>query len=107
MERQNREVKVTVLPPTVVMAADPRGKAATWTLMPAPPGVCSQCAKDHEPELPHDWQTLHWQYAFYAEYGRWPVIDDAFTHCTSEVHEAWRVLLLDHGVQITPRAEEP
>lgn len=83
----------TVFPPTVKQAGDPR-KDATWTLLPARPGVCSQCAVDHEPEEPHNRDSLHYQYTFYAEHDRWPTWDDAMAHCTSEVQQMWRDALL-------------
>lgn len=92
----------TTLPGTVVALGDPR-RDANWSLLPPPAGVCSMCAKDHDPELPHDWQSLYWQYGFYAEYSRWPDVDDAFAHCDDEMHEAWREALAEHGVTLTPR----
>jgi len=84
-------------PPTVKRLGDPR-KEATWTMMPPPPGVCSQCARDHEPDQPHDAQSLHYQYAFYAEHDRWPTWEDAMAHCVPEMKEQWRQALREHGV---------
>jgi hypothetical protein len=94
------EPQVVEFPPTVKQAGDPRGKQATWTLMPAPPGVCSQCARDHEPELPHDQQSLHWQYTFYAEHDRWPTWADAMAHCDEETQRLWTAALREHGVEL-------
>lgn len=94
------EPEVTVFPPTVKQLGDPRGQQATWTLMPTAPGVCSQCAVDHEPEIPHNQQSLHYQYAFYAEHGRWPTWNDAMAHCTPELQEMWREALRERGVDL-------
>lgn len=54
-----------------------------------PEGVCPACATDHEPELPHNLQSLTYQYKFYDEHGRWPTWDDAMSHCTDEVKTLW------------------
>jgi len=96
-------VEIHEFPPTIKQAGDPRGQDATWALMPPPPDVCSQCARDHEPDMPHNQQSLHYQYAFYAEHDRWPTWDDAMAHCTPEVQALWRKALREHGVEI----EEP
>lgn len=85
-------------PPTVKQLGDPRGKTATWTLMPPAEVVCSQCAVAHRPELPHNQQSLHYQYAFYAEHDRWPTWGDAMAHCAPEVQQAWRNALIERGV---------
>ena len=78
---------------------DPRDpETKKWTMLPPPPGVCSQCAVDHDPALPHDQQSLHYQYAFYAEHERWPNWGDAVAHCTPEIQAAWTSALRDRGV---------
>jgi hypothetical protein len=89
-----------ILPPTVKQFGDPR-KDATWQLLPAEPGVCWQCARDHEPELPHDAQSLHYKYTFYAEHDRWPTWEDAMAHCAADVQEAWCNALREHGVDLS------
>lgn len=95
--------EVTVIPDAVHALGDPRRPTQGWALLPPSPDVCSMCAKDHEPELPHDWQTIYWQYAFRAEYDRWPTIDDAFSHCDDEMQEIWRQALLEHGIELKSR----
>lgn len=89
--------RFVVKPPTVKQTGDPR-KDATWSLLPASPGVCSQCARDHHPDQPHDAQSLRYHYAFYAEHGRWPNWGDALAHCTEGVQQAWRDALREKGV---------
>lgn len=92
-----------VKPATVRRAGDPRDTTSTWTLMPPPAGKCSQCAVAHEPEQPHDAQSPYYQYAFYAEHGRWPTWADALAHCSDEVYDRWRFALADHNVFVPER----
>ena len=93
---------VTTLPPTIKAAGDPRPKEATWTLMPIDTrnGGCSQCGIVHEPDQPHDNQSLPYQYSFYAEHDRWPTWADAMAHCTPEVQEQWTTALRSRGVEV-------
>lgn len=84
-------------PPTVKQLGDPR-KDATWTLMPPAPDVCQQCAVDHDPDVPHNAQSMYYQYAFYSEHGRWPTWRDAMAHCSEGVQKAWAAALAAHGV---------
>src|SRR3954469_20279531 len=81
---------------------DPRSTQPAWTLLPAPEGTCSQCARDHDPAQPHDQQALYYQYAFYAEHGRWPTWEDAMAHCDDDTYEFWREQLSMHGVEVAP-----
>lgn len=91
--------EVKIFPPTVKEYGDPR-KDATWNLMPPPPGTCSQCARTHEPDAPHDAWSLHYQYSFYAEYERWPTWIDAMAHCDQATQDRWLEGLRAHGVVI-------
>lgn len=60
------------------------------TLLPPRPGVCQACARDHDPEQPHDAQALYYQYWFYKQSGgRWPTWVDAVAHCEPDVQAAW------------------
>lgn len=83
--------EVTRLPPTLAAIDDPRAKDATWTLLGVDTrsGECSQCARVHPPEQPHDNQSLAYQYSFYAEHDRWPTWGDAMAHCDPEVQQFW------------------
>lgn len=74
------------------------------TLLPPAEGLCQQCAYAHEPEMPHNQQTLHWQYWFYQHNaGIWPSWRDAMAHCTTEMQEAWIGLLRARGVDVDER----
>ena len=64
-----------------------------------PPGTCPQCAVTHEPEIPHDQQSLTYQYKFYDEHGRWPSWADAMEHCSDEVKAVWISALKENGVE--------
>lgn len=74
----------------------------TIKLLPAPAGTCEQCAVAHEPEMPHNQQSLHWQYWFFFTNGRWPIWRDAMAHCSDQMKQAWRTELISRGV---PEAE--
>lgn len=75
-------------------------------LVPPPPGVCQQCARDHDPAEPHDQQSLHFKYWFRlreAKAGReerWPSWADAMAHCEPEVQQRWREALEQRGVDV-------
>jgi hypothetical protein len=69
-------------------------------MMPAAPGTCPECATDHEPETPHNQQSLFYQYRFCNDHGRWPTWLDAMAHCTDEMRALWRIELLKRGVKL-------
>ena len=66
-------------------------------LLPPRQDTCQNCAVDHEAHLPHDKQSLYYQYLFRSERGRWPTWRDAMAHCEPEVRSAWEELLREHG----------
>ena len=59
-------------------------------LLPCAPDVCQECAVDHSPEMPHNAQSLYYQYKFYQQHGRFPTWEDAMEHCSSEMQEFWK-----------------
>lgn len=69
-------------------------------LLPCKPGVCQECAVDHEPEMPHNQQSLYYQYKFYQQNGRWPTWEDAMAHCSPELQAWWKKELRERGVSI-------
>jgi hypothetical protein len=69
-----------------------------WKLLPCKPGVCQECAVDHAPEMPHNQQSMYYQYKFYNDHGRWPIWSDAMAHCAEDVKEKWTKALAAHGV---------
>jgi len=71
-----------------------------FLLMPAKEGTCPECATAHEPEQPHNQQSLFYQYKFYNDNGRWPTWNDALEHCSRDIKELWTKELSKHGVKI-------
>ncbi len=63
-------------------------------------GTCTECAVAHDPGMPHNQQSLAYQYHFYDQHGRWPTWEDAMAHCTEEVKEQWKVALRERGIEV-------
>ena len=78
-----------------------------FTLLPAPPGKCQECAVDHDPKQPHDAQSMFYQYKFRSVSGRWPTWKDAIAHCEPEVRELWETELRGLGHWTEPTSEVP
>ena len=78
----------------------PGNHLGAFALLPPAEGVCQECATEHEPELPHNQQSLFYQYKFYNDHGRWPTWEDAMAHCSEEMKEFWRTELRKRGVAI-------
>lgn len=83
-----------------------QGHLAPFRLLPTKPGVCPECAVDHEPEGAHNQQSLAYQYHFYNRFGRWPTWADAIAHCAPEVQELWEEGLAKRGVVITDEQKQ-
>jgi hypothetical protein len=75
-------------------------------IMPPKPGTCSVCGVDHEPAMPHNAQSMYYQYAFYGEFGRWPTWADAVAHCTAEMQDYWKTELVRMGEWTAPDGEQ-
>lgn len=69
-------------------------------LMPAAPGTCPICATKHDPEMPHNQQSLYYQMRFQIEHGRGATWKDAMEHCTEEVKNLWIEALKEHGIAV-------
>ena len=52
-----------------------------------PPGTCPECAVAHDPEMPHNRDSLAYQYKFYDQHGRFPTWKDAMAHCTPAIQQ--------------------
>lgn len=79
------------------------------TLLPPAPDVCQECAVKHDPNEPHNQQSLFYQYHFYFQHGRWPTWTDAIVHCDEQIRQFWIKELATFGITIeTPlqRANE-
>ena len=82
-----------------------------FMLMPPAPDVCQECAVKHDPVMPHNRDSLYYQYAFYAKNGRWPTWADAMAHCPEEIKGYWTDALTEKGIDVggqtkTAEAEE-
>lgn len=76
--------------------------ASGCILLPPKPDVCQSCATKHDPGMPHNQQSLYWQYHFYGQHGRWPTWADAMAHCSKGMREFWIRELGARGVTVTP-----
>ena len=70
------------------------------TILPAKKGTCPVCATKHEPEFPHNKDSIFYQMSFYQKNGRWPTWKDAMEHCTEEMKAAWKNELKLNGVEV-------
>ena len=66
-----------------------------------PPGTCPECARAHDPELPHDQQSLAYQYKFYDQHGQFPTWEDAMAHCSDETKNFWKDALKEYGIEVS------
>lgn len=74
-------------------------------LMACASDVCQECAVKHDPEMPHNQQSLYYQYKFYAKHGRWPTWADAMAHCSEGVREYWKLALRERGIEVAGVAQ--
>lgn len=65
-----------------------------------PPGTCPECAAAHDPNMPHNRDSLCYQYKFYDKNGRWPTWADAMEHCPQEIKDYWTQALTQKGINI-------
>ena len=71
-------------------------------MTPPAPDKCQICAAKHEPEEPHNAQSLFYRVAFAAMIGREPTWADALAHCSDEVRRPWEAELRKQGVWSEP-----
>lgn len=90
------------------MATQPEGDTnGQWLLLPPAKDRCQTCATKHEPEMPHNAQSLYYQTAFNLEHGRAPDWRDATAHCAPEMRALWREKLIEIGVDFDAGAVMP
>lgn len=61
----------------------------TLELLSPRPDYCQICAEKHDPMQPHNAQNFYYQFLFNAQHDRCPTWNDAMSHCSKEVKEAW------------------
>lgn len=76
-------------------------------LLPPKPGTCPICAVAHEATMPHNAQSLYYQYRFYGVRGRWPTWADAVAHCSAEMRAHWKRELRARGAWTEPADCDP
>lgn len=81
-------------------AARPMIPVGPWKMLPAAEGTCAECATKHEPAMPHNAQSLFYQYAFAGKHQRWPDWRDAMAHCSEEMKAQWTSHLVAMGVDV-------
>lgn len=69
-------------------------------LLPPKPGTCPECATKHDPEQPHNQQSLYYQMKFMMENDRSPTWADAMAHCSEKTKALWREELAALGVEV-------
>jgi hypothetical protein len=80
-----------------------------FQIMPPPAGACTVCGRSpaHRPDEPHDAQSLYYQYAFFAEHGRWPTWRDALAHCPDDIKSLWEQALRERGAWPSDEGGQP
>ncbi len=61
-----------------------------FKMLPGPPGTCEWCHTAHEPDQPHNKQSLPYQMKFRQLNGRAATWTDAMAHCPPKVQAFWR-----------------
>lgn len=58
-------------------------------------GTCRVCGCRHDPDQPHNVNSIYYRMAFYLKHGRMPTIADAIKHCPAVIkQEALQALKL-------------
>lgn len=66
--------------------------------------LCPECGAEHPPEMPHKATSIDYLMRFHAKHGRAPTWEDSMDHCSEEIKEAYRYLLV-RGWKQDPRSE--
>jgi hypothetical protein len=53
--------------------------------------------------MPHNQQSLYWQYWFYGQHGRWPTWADAMAHCSEATKAFWISELKRYGIDVNEK----
>jgi hypothetical protein len=85
---------------------DKKMKIGTFKLLPAAPDVCPECAVKHEPQEPHNKDSLFYQVKFFMEHNRYPTWADALSHCADGLKDAWVRELQKRGIEIDNKGEK-
>jgi hypothetical protein len=98
--------EITILPPgakpTIHRVEPPELHIHRINLILLPPreGSRQLCGWTHDPAIPHDPNSIHYQIWFIMKYGRKPTWYDAIDHCTRETRELWLTNLRERGADV-------
>lgn len=73
---------------------------SAWKLFPPAPEDCQECARHHEPDQPHDPQSLYWRTKRNIEGRSAPTWKEAMEHCSPEMKAAWVEALAEKGMTV-------
>lgn len=74
-------------------------EGSQFTMLPPAPGKCQVCAAEaHGDEMPHNRDSLFYQFWFQAQHDRSPTWADAMLSCSDEVRRTWLTELRRCGV---------
>jgi hypothetical protein len=83
-------------------------KSAAWNVPPPAPDKCQVCAVKHDPDQPHNAQSLYYNMTFSGMVGRAPTWADALAHCDGATKQAWEAELRRRGAwSEPPKGEAP
>lgn len=69
-------------------------------IVPPVPGSCRICAVFHDPDEPHDRDSLYYQNWFRKLHKRFPTWEDAMSHCSEEKKAEWKKMLARQGAAL-------
>ena len=110
MSKPGKPKAVRQIPGTVthvdIATGKERHEGMAWNVLPPAPDKCQICAVKHEPEIPHNAQSLYYQMTFNGMVGRAPTWADAMAHCSEEMKAAWKRELTQKNAWTEPPAGE-
>lgn len=74
------------------------GVIDTIKIIAPEPGACKICAALHNPDQPHERDSLYYQMRFFQVYNRFPSWDDAMAHCSKAVQLQVKQDLIERGI---------
>ena len=78
---------------------DLKAQLSGWKIQPPKnPNACMLCGVVHVKGMPHNKDSVQYQYNFAKEHGRWPTWSDASKHCTEEVRTMVKNLVISKGL---------
>jgi len=79
----------------------------SFKLLPARPGACAICARDHSEYLPHDATSIFYMVRFRMKWKRDPTWADACAHLTDDERAEWKVAMKLQGVPWSEPTGDP